>query len=187
MTPKPTVAPVVKPVQVKKVKVKVKSESALIVSWGKVKDADGYEVYRRENNAWVKVKTTTKTSYTNSKLTASTKYTYKVRAYKVVNGKKVYGAYSTKVTGLTKPSKVTSIKVRLNSKNQAVVTWKKPTNISGYELYVKNSKTNKYQLLKRITRSSSSQFTKCTIKKNTTYTFKIRTYRIVDGKRVYSD
>lgn len=38
-------------------------------------------------------------SYTNKKLTSKKTYYYKVRAYRVVNGKKVYSGYS-KVKGV---------------------------------------------------------------------------------------
>ena len=71
----------------------------ICVKWKKVNDASGYEVYRAssKNGKYSKVKTITKgstVSYMNSNLASKKKYYYKVRAFKVVSGKKVYSSYS---------------------------------------------------------------------------------------------
>lgn len=70
------------------------------VKWSKVSGAAGYEVYRatKKNGTYKKVKTikkAKKVSFKNTKLKSGKKYFYKVRAYRTVNGKKVYGAYSS--------------------------------------------------------------------------------------------
>jgi len=66
------------------------------LSWKKVNDAEGYEVYRANSKkgTYKLVKTTNKISYKNSKLKAGKNYFYKVRAYKTVNGKKIFGPWS---------------------------------------------------------------------------------------------
>ncbi len=73
------------------------SATSIKVSWGSVSGASGYEVYRATSStgAYTKVKTTTSKSYTNTKLTSGKTYYYKVRAYRTVSGKKVYGPYSS--------------------------------------------------------------------------------------------
>ena len=48
------------------------------------------------------VKGNKKVSYTNTKLKKNKKYYYKVRAYRTVKGKKVYGAFSSKKSILIK-------------------------------------------------------------------------------------
>ena len=65
----------------------------------KVSGVSGYEVYRAasKNGKYKKVTTVTKASkvtYTNKNLKTGKKYYYKIRTYKTVNGKKVYGEYS---------------------------------------------------------------------------------------------
>jgi len=69
------------------------------ISWKKVSGASGYEVYRATSKGGKYGKVTdirkgAAVSYTNTKLTAKKTYYYKVRAYRTVSGKKVYGAYS---------------------------------------------------------------------------------------------
>ncbi|NBH60596.1 hypothetical protein D1155_02775 [Anaerotruncus sp. 80] len=66
--------------------------------WNAVSGATGYEVYRTlvGKNKWSKIYTTAKTYYTDKTKSFRTyyNYEYKVRAYRTVNGKKVYGLFS---------------------------------------------------------------------------------------------
>lgn len=91
---------VTKPSRVTKLKLKKKSKRVVKVSWKKQKNVSGYEVYRstKKNKSFKKIKTLKKVgkvTYTNKKLKKGKTYYYKVRAYKVVSGKKVYGKFST--------------------------------------------------------------------------------------------
>ncbi|MBQ9014662.1 MAG: hypothetical protein IJ109_00950 [Firmicutes bacterium] len=91
---------------VKRFKVKAKKGKKAKLSWKKVKNADGYEIYRstKKNGKYKLVKTITKASkvkITNKKLKAKKKYYYKIRPYRLVKdptGKmvKVYGKFSAK-------------------------------------------------------------------------------------------
>ena len=77
------------------------------ITWKKVKNADGYQVYRatKKNGKYKLVKVVKgnkKVSYKNTKLKKNKKYYYKVRAYRTVKGKKVYGAFSSKKSILIK-------------------------------------------------------------------------------------
>ena len=70
------------------------------ITWEKVSGASGYEIYSAtsKNGKYKKVMTIKKggtVSYKNTKLKKGKTYYYKVRAYRTVNGKKVYGAYSS--------------------------------------------------------------------------------------------
>ena len=82
------------------IKVTSPSTKTVKVSWKKISGANGYEVYRKTNSSsqYKKIKTVTSgntLSYTNKKLTKNSKYYYKVRAYKIVNGQKIYSSYSS--------------------------------------------------------------------------------------------
>lgn len=77
-------------------KVTVKNnQSGIQVSWKSVKKADGYIIYRKvPGHKYTKCKTITAPSLTwlDSQTDAGVTYYYKVKAYSVVDGKKIYGA-----------------------------------------------------------------------------------------------
>ena len=86
----------VKPVPAKvTLKAKAGKRSATL-SWTKVSGASGYKVYRatEKNGSYKRIYTTSKTKVVNKSLKKGRTYYYKVRAYKTVKGKKIYGAYS---------------------------------------------------------------------------------------------
>lgn len=69
------------------------------LSWQKVSGASGYVIYRstKKNGKYQAVKTITKNktlTWTDTKTGKGKKYYYKVRAYKNVSGKRIYGAWS---------------------------------------------------------------------------------------------
>lgn len=74
------------------------SSGKLSLSWSKAKGAAGYQLYYSvDGGAFKKLTTTQKTKYTFSSPKAGTSYVFKVRAYKKVSGKTLYGAYSEAV------------------------------------------------------------------------------------------
>ena len=85
-------------------KAKASNAKNVKLTWSKVKGANGYEIYR-SNRKYQKVKTISKggtTSYKDGKLKKSTTYYYKIRVYRKVDRKKVYGSYSSVVSVKTK-------------------------------------------------------------------------------------
>ena len=66
----------------------------ITVSWKKTKNADGYIIYRsdKQKSGFKKIATVKgakKTSYINKNIKKGTKYYYKIKAYRVLNGKTV--------------------------------------------------------------------------------------------------
>ena len=91
-------------VQVKKpsaFKVKNSKKRKVQITWKKVKGANGYELYRstKKNGKYVKIKTIKKPNtvkFTDSKLKKKKQYYYKIRAYKILNGRKYYSPFTGK-------------------------------------------------------------------------------------------
>ena len=83
----------------------------------------------------------------------------------------------------TKPPTPT-VKLTSPSTKKIKLTW---TNISsrttGYNIYMATSKNGTY---KNIGSTSNKSFTKGNLTKGKTYYFKVRAYRTIDGKKVYS-
>ena len=159
------------------------------LSWNKVKGASGYEVLRAtsKTGTYKLVKTITSgstVSYTDTKLATGKTYYYKVRAYRTVDKKKVYSSYSSVVSA--KPVlKTPSVKLTSGSK-KATIKWEKISGASGYEVYRATSKSGKYSKIKTITKNSTVSYVNSSLTKNKTYYYKVRAYRTVNGKKIYS-
>ncbi len=80
------------------------TKNSLTLSWTKVFNATGYEVYRfnSANEKYEKIETTTARAFTDTGLKAETKYLYRVRGYRVNDeGTKEYSKYSEKFYATT--------------------------------------------------------------------------------------
>lgn len=75
---------------------KIKYQYGIKLTWSKVKNANGYEVYRYENakGCWTKIKTVKKTTYTLTNMLEGEKVKIRVRAYKKTKSGNEYGKYS---------------------------------------------------------------------------------------------
>ncbi len=174
------------PKKVSGLKVKSQTTSSITLNWSKATGASAYELYKYNSSTkkWQKFATTSKTSYTIKKLKAGRTYKYRVRVYRTINGKKYYGSYSNVLNAATKTSTPKISKITSKSK-KATLTWKKVSGASGYEVYMATSKKGKYKKITTVG-SRTSKYTKSSLKKKKTYYFKIRAYRTVNGKKVYS-
>lgn len=66
------------------------------------------------------------------------------------------------------------------------LTWNKISGASGYEIQRYDTAKKKYVKLKTIKKGSTVSYTNSGLKKNTTYKYKIRSYKTVRGKKIYS-
>lgn len=83
---------------------KIKYKYGIKLTWSKVKNADGYEVYRYENakGCWTKIKAVKKTTYTLTNMLEGEKVKIRVRAYKKTKSGNEYGKYSGVLSFKTK-------------------------------------------------------------------------------------
>ena len=159
-----------------------KRHKSIKLSWLKDKKADGYTVYRYNKNAkkYKAIKNTKKRSYTNKGLSTGKRYAYKVRAYRVVNGKKVYGAYSAKKSAKPIPA-MTKVTAKVSG-SKAVIRWNKVAGAEKYVLY-KSTKKNSGYYKERIT--VKNKYTDYGLQKGKNYYYKARAYKTVKGKKIY--
>ncbi|MDO5294936.1 MAG: fibronectin type III domain-containing protein, partial [bacterium] len=161
---------------------KVTSNSCKL-TFKKVSGATGYRVQQYKNNKWVTVKMTTKTSVTVDKLPSGTNVKFRAQAYREKAGKKVYGASSSTVKVTTIVGKP-SLSLKKGTK-KAYLSWKKVTGADGYDLYVSAKKDKNFKKIQAKVTSKTTKYTAIKLKSNKTYYFKIRAYKVVNGKKVY--
>lgn len=172
--------------------VKAKSKTSVEVKWKKTSGAKGYQVYRAKGNSkkFKKIKTIKKKGtckMTDKGLNAGTKYTYKVRAYKKVKGKAVYGKYSAAKSVTTKGTKalaqVEFTSAKAKSSSTIKLAWKKVSGAQGYQIYRCDATMN-YSFLVSLD-SSATEFIDAGLNPYSTYGYKIRAFRTSGGKNVY--
>ncbi len=170
--------------------IKVDKSSQITLTWSKVSGADKYEVYIKNGSKWVKLTTTTKTSYTVKKdgkkkaLKAGKSYEFRVRAV-VEESKKTYtGSYSDVLKVKVAP-KAPTLTLKAGKK-QLTASWKSISGASGYEVqYSTSSKMKKAKTVK--VKKSSKKTTVKKLKKGKKYYVRVRTYKTVNGKKIYSN
>ncbi|MBR3706881.1 MAG: fibronectin type III domain-containing protein [Firmicutes bacterium] len=106
---------------------KQKTQTSVTISWDKVKNADGYEIYRKtgKDGTYKKIKTITSgktVTYKNTGLTVGKKYYYKVRAYDGGTKGKYSTAKSVTLT-YTKPKFTVTLPKSLNDDGTLTITF----------------------------------------------------------------
>ena len=86
-------------------------------------------------------------------------------------------------------SEVKAIKLSVSAKTVSTskikITWKKNSKLNGYKVYRSRSKNGKFRLVKSAN-SKTSSFTNSNLKFNAKYYYKVRGYRNINGKTVYT-
>ena len=153
------------------------SNSKIKLKWKKVKGASGYTVYMRKNGKYNKVADAKSTTYTVKKLPNATRENFKVRAYKKVKGKKIYGSYSSNWNTATNPQPCKGLKVSSVNSDSVKLSWTK-IGCTNYRVF---------QCIggewKEIGKTTGTSYTVKKLTPQTEYRFKIRACKKDDKKK----
>ena len=161
------------------------------LTWDKVNGANGYRLYyyTPENSKYqyiTQITSGSTTSYIHSNLKAGQTYCYKIRAYRTVNGEKVFGGYSAvkKVTPSLTGMKLT--KAQTWGYNQVKITWEPVTGAQGYRIYYASSRNGSYKYVTQVSGSNNSYIHK-KLTTGKTYYYKVRAYQKFNGKYIFGE
>ncbi|HAT89194.1 MAG TPA: hypothetical protein DCS73_05525 [Roseburia sp.] len=171
--------------------VKSTAHNKLKVSWKVVPAAASYQIYRstQKDGDYQNIKTIDSvgtSSWTDSSVKTGQTYYYKIKAVvKTQDGNKTSG-FSNVKSAKAVPAK-TTLKAKASDAKNVKLTWSKVKGANGYEIYRSTGKNGKYKKVTAISKAGTTSYKNGKLKKSTTYYYKIRAYRKVDGKKVYGD
>ncbi|MEE1321926.1 MAG: Ig-like domain-containing protein [Acutalibacteraceae bacterium] len=170
------------PSGVKGLKQSASSSGTVTLKWSKVAGATGYVVYKYDSKSkeYVKYKTTSKTSIKLSqKVNSSVKY--RVRAVTETKWGNLYGSASSTVTATTGPKKVTA-KLMNAGTGKVKISWNKVSSATHYQIY--RLQSGEYKKIATV-KSKYTAFTNTSLKRKTTYKYKVRAIKVKDKKTYY--
>lgn len=161
--------------------VSVPGTKTIRFSWKTVKNAAGYQIFRynEASQTYKRCRTTEGTSWTANGSSGKT-YRFRMRAYRKVNGKVVYGAYSAErevtVSAFNKAKRV-SFRISAPEESRHFrISWKKVPGADGYQILRFNAKTKRYKIVRTIQDGDTLEFESGNYKYGTTYRFKMRAF-----------
>lgn len=160
--------------------------SSIKVSWNKANGADKYLVYQSASKSgeYKKIKRTTGTSITVSKLTTGKAYYYKVKAYVAAEDGTIYSKAT--VAAGTKPTPAAPAAISAKAgKGSVTISWKKVSSVDGYRVYRATSKNGSYSKLKTLNASTSVKYTDQKLKEGKKYYYKARAFKKQQGKTIF--
>lgn len=165
------------------------SYNQIKVVWTPVTNAQGYRIYRKEaGTGWKLIRRIAgEKKYFCIDSTAETgkQYYYTVRATCSHDGKLYLSGYNTKgIAGkaMLGTSAITSIKA---SGGQVTLTWKQIPGAQGYVVMRSTTPNGTYKKIRTAQGVSDTSYTDKQVTSGSTYYYKVRAFKQVDGKFVY--
>lgn len=164
----------------------------IMIELNKIPDVTGYEIYMATTKAGVyqRVFRFTKGAdilqYTKRTLKPDQIYYFKVRAYVFESDSVHYSEYS-QIKAVRTKLQTPVISTIKGQKNQLILNWKKVKGISGYEVYISTRPKENYRKVATLKSTNKTTAIIEKLKANNTYYVKIRSYKVTDGKKVYSE
>ena len=166
---------------------------SITLGWNMPYYSCSYEIYRKNGGDFVLAGRSNSSVFYDKKLRKLKKYTYRVRAYVTAGGKKIYGEFSEPFSVYTTPA-VPKFTLKTGNR-KAVAEIKRLKGVDGYEIFMNRTKpdynsnnllTGYYKRVKKYSGSKARRYTKKKLKNNRYYTFTVRAYKVLEGKKIYS-
>jgi lactocepin len=164
------------------------SYNSIKISWKKTSRATKYQIYRAtsKNGTYKKIGETSSVNYINKNVDTGKTYYYKVKAYYKKGSTVVYSSFSDVKSAKAVLGAPAKPKAKKASATSIKLGWSKVTGASGYEIVRCETKTGTYTLAATVKGGTKTSYTNVKLTKGKTYYYKIRAYRTVGGKKVYS-
>ncbi len=150
-------------------------------------DVSGYDIYRRTGSGAYKKIATVKSgktgSYLDKKVKYGTTYRYAVRAFFVIDGKKIYGSLYKKGIKAKRVPLTPVLAGAQAAEGGVTVSWEQAAGAKGYIVYRKTPDTN-WKKIAKVSSGKTLSYTDTAAEAGTSFTYTVRAYRKVGGKTV---
>lgn len=146
------------------------THGGISVSWNKIDGASKYAVYRRASGekTWVRIKTTTSTTYLDKTAKNNTTYYYSARAFNSAGDYSVYDSAKTSKIKYVQTPELTGIQ---NTTSGIRVEWAK---VSGATAYLVYRRENGVDYWTCIATTKSLKYVDSSVKSGTLYSYTVR-------------
>ena len=179
--------PALKLTELTGVKVKTQGTASLTLAWDKNANAKGYIIEQYKGGKWTQIAKTssnTAVTYTVNGLKADTTYTFRIKGY-VVSGTTEYSGEYTRLAAKTRIANVASFKGSAVSASAVKLDWSKNDKATGY--VIEQYKGGKWTVLATAKNNTTLTFTVKGLAGDTAYSFRIKSYRTVNGVTDFSE
>ena len=161
------------------------------LAWNKQTAANGYEVFKYDASSkkYVLYKNITNPNTNTCKVTglaSNRKYDFKVRAYQIDDSEKTYAPFGAVVSQYTSIAKPKLNSAKLTSKKKIKASWSKVGGASGYQVMWSTYKNFSKNYKTKSVKAKYSSKTVTTAQSKKTYYVRVRAYKTINGKKVYS-
>lgn len=161
------------------------------ITWDKQTAANGYEVFKYDASSkkYVLYKNITNPNTNTCKVTglaSNKKYDFKVRAYQIDDGEKTYAPFGAVVSQYTSIAKPKLNSAKSTSKKKIKASWSKVGGASGYQVMWSTYKNFSKNYKTKSVKAKYSSKTVTTAQSKKTYYVRVRAYKTISGKKVYS-
>lgn len=162
------------------------NSKALKVTWKKISNATGYEIYRstKADSGFKKIASVKSSTakYVDNTVKSGKKYYYKIVTLGKLNGQKITSSYS-KTVSFRALQQVTISSVKTTNQDTLKIKWKKVSGATQYKIYRATSSKGSYKKIATVKASSAStqSYTDLSVKNGKTYYYKVQAYSSEDG------
>lgn len=156
------------------------SSGNISLTWTAVSGASGYGVFRSATSGgtYTLVKNVTSPGYSDTGLTAGSKYYYKVKSYWAVGSDKIYSAATLSANAQTPPV----LKAVSASSSSYTLSWSASAGAAGYALFTSSTANGTYTYFKTVT---SASVTLTGLSADSAHYYKVKAYTMSGSVKVY--
>ncbi len=172
-----------RPTRVSNLKATNRTTDSLSYSWKKTAGVN-YRLMFYRGSKVVSTQYVTGNICIFKKLKPATVYTLRVTPYRVVNRQNIFAKDTGSIKTATSPAKAKLSTAKRKNSSKVRLTWEKAAGAAGYEISMKTG-NGKYKKVKTVGNGKTLSFTMTGLNKKNAYSFRVRAYTVVDGKKIY--